>query len=66
MLALLAALAAACGPSSGDDGGGTETAGTGDSGDTAYGTYDGITIFEAAHRAPQRKDVALGYEPSDQ
>lgn len=31
-----------------------------------YGTYDGMTIFEAAHQAPKREEVALGYEPSDQ
>ena len=40
----------------------------GDGSDPAapYGSFGGMTIFEAAHKAPQRKDVALGYEPSEQ
>ena len=31
-----------------------------------YGTYNGMTIFEAARAADKREEVALGYEPSDQ
>jgi len=34
--------------------------------DPVYGTYDGMTIFEAAHGAAVRDQVALGYEPTDQ
>lgn len=30
-----------------------------------YGTYEGMTIFEAARAGPQREEVALGYEPTD-
>ncbi|MBI1732880.1 MAG: 4Fe-4S dicluster domain-containing protein [Gammaproteobacteria bacterium] len=29
-----------------------------------YGVYEGMTIFEAAHAADRREEVALGYEPS--
>jgi nitrate reductase beta subunit len=40
----------------------------GDGADPAkpYGTFGGMTIFEAAREAAQREEVALGYEPSDQ
>ncbi|MGE0653164.1 MAG: 4Fe-4S dicluster domain-containing protein, partial [Alphaproteobacteria bacterium] len=34
--------------------------------DRPYGTYEGMTIFEAAHQADKREEVALGYEPTDQ
>ena len=30
-----------------------------------YGTYDGMTIFEAAEQESPQQEVALGYEPSD-
>lgn len=33
-------------------------------GKAPYGTYDGMTIFEAAHLAERRDEVALGYEPT--
>ena len=33
---------------------------------TPYGTYDGMTIFEAARAADQREEVAVGYEPTDE
>ena len=41
-------------------------AGGGEDPAAPYGTYDGMTIFEAAHQAPEREEVALGYEPTDQ
>ena len=31
-----------------------------------YGVYEGMTIFDAARRAEQREEVALGYEPTDE
>ena len=33
---------------------------------TPYGTYDGMTIFEAARAANRRDEVAVGYEPTDE
>ncbi|MBM3941584.1 MAG: 4Fe-4S dicluster domain-containing protein [SAR202 cluster bacterium] len=30
-----------------------------------YGTYEGLTIFEAAERQAPQKEVAIGYEPTD-
>lgn len=42
------------------------TAGDGSDPARPYGTFGGMTIFEAAHEAPQREEVVLGYEPSDQ
>lgn len=41
------------------------TAGDGEDAARPYGTFGGMTIFEAAHEAVQREEVALGYEPSD-
>ncbi len=41
------------------------SAGDGTDATRPYGTYDGMTIFEAAQSGPQREEVALGYEPSD-
>ncbi len=34
--------------------------------ETPYGTYDGMTIFEAARAADRRDEVAVGYEPTDE
>ncbi len=31
-----------------------------------YGTYEGMTIFEAAHSADRRDAVAIGYAPTDE
>lgn len=31
-----------------------------------YGKYDGVTIFEATRKYPEREEVALGYLPSDE
>jgi len=37
-----------------------------DGAERPYGTYDGLTIFEAAERANPQQEVAIGYEPTDQ
>ena len=41
-----------------------ETAGK-DGDERPYGTYEGMTIFEAAAQDTPQQEVALGYEPSD-
>ncbi len=33
--------------------------------DSPYGTYEGLTIFEAAGVEPPAQEVAIGYEPAD-
>jgi nitrate reductase beta subunit len=34
--------------------------------DRPYGTYEGMTIFEAARGGERREQVAIGYEPTEQ